>query len=77
VHSVLHTLSPAASSALIHSYRVGFTDAFTSVLVIGGVIAFAGAVFAFVLVRSRDFVTTTEPSAAQETGAAEPVGVAG
>ncbi len=76
VHSVLHGLSPAARGALIHSYRVGFTDAFTSVLIIGGVIAFAGAVCAFALVRSRDFVTAAAP-AAQEPGAAEPVGVAG
>ncbi len=76
VHSVLHTLSPAARTALQHSFRVGFTDAFTSVLVIGAVIAFVGAVLAFALVRSRDFVVSHQPDT-QEAGAAEPVGVAG
>jgi EmrB/QacA subfamily drug resistance transporter len=76
VHSVMHSLPPAARTALQHSYRVGFTDAFTSILAIAAAVAFAGALLAFVLVRGRDFVTAAEP-AAQETGAAEPVGVAG
>jgi EmrB/QacA subfamily drug resistance transporter len=70
---VLHTLSPAARGALLHSYRVGFIEAFTTILVIAAAIAFVGAVCAFVLVRSRDFVSSAEP--ASEAPAREPVGV--
>jgi EmrB/QacA subfamily drug resistance transporter len=59
---------PAASrEVLLHSYRVGFTGAFTSILEIGGLIAAFGAVFAFLLVRSKDFV-------ASEAGASAPAG---
>lgn len=45
-----------ARSALIGAYRVGFTGAFTDILLIGGVIACVGSVLAFALVRSSDFV---------------------
>ena len=52
---------PAASrTVLLHSYRVGFTGAFTSILEIAVLIAATGAVFALLLVRSRDFVTSEE-----------------
>jgi EmrB/QacA subfamily drug resistance transporter len=74
VGGVMHRLAPAARGALAHSYRVGFTDAFTSVLLIGAAIALIGAILAFALVRSRDFVTTGEP-AAPPAGAPEPVRV--
>jgi EmrB/QacA subfamily drug resistance transporter len=61
-------LSPGAQAALSHSYRVGFTSAFTSILVIAAAIALTGAIFAFALVRSRDFVSTGDLSpAAQES----------
>jgi EmrB/QacA subfamily drug resistance transporter len=73
VTKVLHALSPAARGALVHSYRVGFVDAFTTILVIAAAIAFAGAVCAFLLVRSRDFVTTAS-EAAPEAAGREPVG---
>ena len=56
-----------------HAYRVGFTEAFTTILVIAGAVAFAGALCAFVLVRSRDFVSSAEP--AVEAPAREPVSV--
>jgi EmrB/QacA subfamily drug resistance transporter len=74
VGKVLHTLSPAARIALLHSYRVGFIEAFTTILAIAAAIAFVGAVCAFALVRSRDFVSSAEPTA--EAAAPEPVGVA-
>jgi EmrB/QacA subfamily drug resistance transporter len=74
VSKVLHTLSPTARIALLHSYRVGFVEAFTTILVIAAAIAFVGAICAFVLVRSRDFVSSAEP--APEAAAPEPVGVA-
>jgi EmrB/QacA subfamily drug resistance transporter len=62
---------PAASrEALLHSYRVGFTGAFTSILEIAVLIAAVGAVLAFLLVRSKDFVTGEE-------GAGAPAGEGG
>jgi hypothetical protein len=47
----------------MHSYRVGFTEAFTSILIIAACIALAGSAFAFALVRSRDFVTSEDAPA--------------
>ena len=64
---------PVPQAALEHAYRVGFTEAFTTILAIAAAVAFVGAVCAFVLVRSRDFVSSAEPAA--ETPAPEPVGV--
>jgi FlaG/FlaF family flagellin (archaellin) len=52
---------------------VGFTEAFTTILAIAAAVALAGAVCAFVLVRSRDFVSSAEPAA--EVPSPEPVGV--
>jgi EmrB/QacA subfamily drug resistance transporter len=74
VASILHTLSPAARVALEHSYRVGFTEAFTTILAIAAAIAFVGAVLAFALVRSRDFVSSVEPAADEAPAREEPVG---
>jgi len=73
VGKVLHALPPGPQAALEHAYRVGFTEAFTTILAIAAAVAFAGAVCAFVLVRSRDFVSSAEPAA--ESPAREPVGV--
>jgi EmrB/QacA subfamily drug resistance transporter len=64
VAQIARSLSPAASAALNHAYRVGFTDAFTEIATIAAIVAFAGAVLAFVLVRSRDFVSAGEVPAA-------------
>jgi EmrB/QacA subfamily drug resistance transporter len=73
VASVARALPPPARAALSHAYRTGFTQALTSILIIATVVAVAGAVAAFSLVRSRDFVSSGEPEGAPE-GA--PVGVA-
>jgi EmrB/QacA subfamily drug resistance transporter len=59
------SLPHAAQIALEHSYRVGFTEAFTTIALIAAAIALAGAVLAFVLVRSRDFVSAGEAPATQ------------
>ena len=75
VGRVLPTLSPAARVALERSYRVGFTEAFTTILLIAAAVALLGAVLAFVLVRSRDFVSSLEP-AREDTPGREPVGAA-
>jgi EmrB/QacA subfamily drug resistance transporter len=74
VGKVLRSLSPTARGALEHAYRAGFVEAFTTILAIASAIAFTGALLAFALVRSRDFVTAAEPVA--EAPAREPVGAA-
>ena len=69
VAHIARSLSAAARAALDHSYRVGFTEAFTTIAAIAAAVALAGAVLAFVLVRSRDFVSAGELPAAQAAGA--------
>jgi predicted MFS family arabinose efflux permease len=69
VGQIAHSLPAAARSALMHSYRVGFTEAFTTILLIAAAIAFVGSLFAFALVRSSDFVASTS---AAPSGAPEP-----
>ncbi len=64
VSQLARHLSPAARAALEHSYRVGFTGAFTHILTIAGAVALAGAVCGFALVRSRDFVSSGDPEGA-------------
>ncbi len=65
VAHIARSLSAPARTALDHSYRVGFTEAFTTIAAIAAVVALVGAVLAFVLVRSRDFVSAGELPAAQ------------
>jgi EmrB/QacA subfamily drug resistance transporter len=60
-------LPAAARAALSRAYHAGFTEAFTSILIISAMVALAGGVMAFVLVRGRDFVASDEP-----VGAAAP-----
>jgi EmrB/QacA subfamily drug resistance transporter len=72
VGKVLHALPPVPRAALEHAYRVGFTEAFSTILLIATAIALIGAVLAFALIRSRDFVSSTAPAA--EAPAREPVG---
>jgi EmrB/QacA subfamily drug resistance transporter len=74
VTQIAHTLSPLARAALLHSYRVGFVGAFTTISIIAAILALSGSVLAFVLVRSRDFVSS---GAAPAAGAQpEPVAAA-
>ncbi|HEX5851740.1 MAG TPA: MFS transporter [Solirubrobacteraceae bacterium] len=56
VAHVANTLSPAARGALLHSYRVGFIGAFTTIALIAAAVALVGSALAFALVRGRDFV---------------------
>ncbi len=72
VHQFARSLSPALRTALDHSYRVGFTGAFTTILIIAAGIALVGALLAFALVRARDFVAPEY--APQADGASEPAG---
>jgi hypothetical protein len=73
VAGVARSLPSAARAALEHAYRVGFTGALTSILIIAALVAIVGAAAGFTLVRSRDFVASGQPEGPQE-GA--PVGVA-
>jgi MFS family permease len=73
VSQIAGTLSPSAHTALIDSYRVGFTDAFTDILIVGAVLALAGSLLAFALIRGRDFVASGPPAVAHEP---EPVAAA-
>jgi EmrB/QacA subfamily drug resistance transporter len=75
VAAIFHSLPLAARGALAHAYRVGFTEAFTSILLIAAAIALLGGGLAFALVRSRDFVESRQPTE-DATPAPEPVGVA-
>jgi EmrB/QacA subfamily drug resistance transporter len=71
VGALARSLPAAARAALSHSYRVGFTGAFTSILTIAAVVALTGSVMAFALVRSRDFVASGQAAPAPETGPVE------
>jgi EmrB/QacA subfamily drug resistance transporter len=77
VGQIARSLPRPARDALMHSYRVGFTQAFSTILLIGACVALAGSVFAFVLVRSRDFVVSEPSSPAGEAEQAAPVAAAG
>ncbi|MGO9854603.1 MAG: MFS transporter [Acidimicrobiales bacterium] len=50
---------PAARQALLDAYHVGFSATLNHLMDIGAVVAFVGALCAFVLVRQRDFVVPT------------------
>jgi hypothetical protein len=69
--TLTRSLPPAARHALTEAYRTGFTEALTRILLIGSAVALVGAALAFALVRSRDFVSSAQPSGAREGGAAE------
>lgn len=48
---------PASQAhALVHAYRVGFSSTLDHLFIIAAVVAFAGALCSFVLVRQRDFI---------------------
>jgi hypothetical protein len=56
-----HIPSAAARAALLHAYHIGFSSTLNHITVIAAIIAFAGSVAGFVLVRQRDFVVPTGP----------------
>jgi EmrB/QacA subfamily drug resistance transporter len=51
----------AGAGAVQHASHAAFVDAFTNILQIAAAVAFVGAVAAFALVRSRDFVASQAP----------------
>jgi EmrB/QacA subfamily drug resistance transporter len=77
VHTLAKSLPGPARSALIHSYRLGFTGAFTTILLIATGIALAGSVLAVLLVRASDFVVSVqsqEPDRGEEQAPAVAAG---
>jgi EmrB/QacA subfamily drug resistance transporter len=66
VTQIAGSLAPSTRTALVHSYKVGFIGAFTTIALIAAVIALTGAVLAFILVRGRDFVTSSPAPMAPE-----------
>ena len=69
VSHIARTLPTSAHDALLHSYKVGFIDAFTTIAVIAGALAIIGGLLAYALVRGRDFVTYSGPQSAHEPAA--------
>ena len=59
----------AGRTALLDAYHVGFSSSLNTIMVIGSVIALAGSIGAFALVRQRDFVPSfAPPSSASPAG---------
>jgi EmrB/QacA subfamily drug resistance transporter len=77
VGHVARSLPRTAREALMHAYRVGFTEAFSSILIIAACVALVGSVFAFVLVRSSDFVAPHVPAEGEGQGGEPAAAVAG
>jgi len=71
VGRLVRFLPPSSRAALAHSYRLGFTEALTTILIIASAIAFAGAVAAVALVRRRDFVASAPATDTHEAPAME------
>jgi hypothetical protein len=46
----------SARSALLHAYHIGFSTTLNHITIIAAIIAFAGSLGGFLLVRQRDFV---------------------
>ncbi len=57
---------PSARVAIAHAARDAFVSGLNQILVVAAIVAFAGAVAGFALVRRRDFVQYASPVAARE-----------
>jgi EmrB/QacA subfamily drug resistance transporter len=63
---------PIPGAPAHHAYLALFTDALNDLFLVGAVIAFAGAVGAFALVRQRDFIASQAAARPAPEAAAEP-----
>jgi hypothetical protein len=54
---VLRALPPDQRGRFVEAFHAGFAGALNEILVIGAIVALAGAVAGFALVRREDFVT--------------------
>jgi EmrB/QacA subfamily drug resistance transporter len=77
VGQVAKALPKPARDALMHAYRVGFTQAFSSILLVAACVALVGSVFAFALVRSSDFVAPAAEAAGDGNVDVAPAAAAG
>jgi EmrB/QacA subfamily drug resistance transporter len=57
-------------SAVAHAFRAGYVDALNDLFLVGAIIAFAGAIIGFALIRNRDFVVSPTEHATPEPAAA-------
>ena len=62
--TVLHSVPAAGRARASFAIHVAFTNAMNDILLVAGIVALTGAALAFVLVRSRDFVTYGAPEPA-------------
>ncbi len=56
---------PGARAEVSHAATVAYVSGLNEILLIGAIIAFAGAILGFALVRSRDFFQAPQPDAAE------------
>jgi EmrB/QacA subfamily drug resistance transporter len=63
---------PIPGAAAHHAYLALFTDSLNDLFLVGAVIAFAGAIGAFALVRQRDFIASQAAARPAPEAAAEP-----
>jgi len=68
--TVLHSTTPAARAEASAAIHFAFVSAMNDILLVGAAIAFAGAVLALLLVRTRDFAAQAAPAAEPATAAA-------
>jgi EmrB/QacA subfamily drug resistance transporter len=61
LEQALHAVPPDARQAVAHAAREGFLSGLNEVLLIGGLVSFAGAVLALWLVRESDIEREPEP----------------
>jgi EmrB/QacA subfamily drug resistance transporter len=69
IRQVTKKLPPRPGAELLHAYKIGFTGALSDILLIAAAIAFVGAIFAVLLVRSSDFVAADAPGGGGGPGA--------
>jgi predicted MFS family arabinose efflux permease len=62
--TVLHSVPAAGRARASVAIHVAFTNAMNDILLVAGIVALTGAALAFVLVRTRDFVTYGAPEPA-------------
>jgi hypothetical protein len=73
IHRMLATTPPAQRGLLAGIVTGSFTTALNQILLVAAIISFASGVLAFVLIRSKDFVSHTppDPAAAPSTQPAQ------
>ncbi len=68
--AAVRAVPPEAQAQVAKASTIAFTTAFNDILLIGALVAFAGALLGFALVRSRDFVSQAAAEPEPEPAAA-------